>query len=73
MPAPQREHEDDPHRRPPRPVTSAPSMRDLLASCAAATAVSTPPSDGPAVRPGPPDAPGHPARTARPAPPAAAA
>ncbi|MFB8213664.1 hypothetical protein [Streptomyces anulatus] len=30
----------------PRPTPSAPSMRDLLASCAAATAVSTPPNDG---------------------------
>ncbi|MFJ5550824.1 hypothetical protein [Streptomyces sp. NPDC093225] len=73
MPAPQREHEDHPHRRPPRPVPPTLSMRDLLASCAAATAVSTPPSDEPAVRPGPPDAPEHPSRADRPAPPAAAA
>ncbi|WP_103533935.1 hypothetical protein [Streptomyces sp. SM11] len=29
----------------PRPTPSALSMRDLLASCAAATAVSTPPND----------------------------
>ncbi|MFD4022867.1 hypothetical protein ACFWRV_04990 [Streptomyces sp. NPDC058576] len=29
----------------PRPTPSALSMKDLLASCAAATAVSTPPSD----------------------------
>ncbi|MEU2065542.1 hypothetical protein [Streptomyces anulatus] len=31
----------------PRPTPSTLSMRDLLASCAAATAVSTPPSDAP--------------------------
>ncbi|MFH9135557.1 hypothetical protein [Streptomyces sp. NPDC017524] len=31
----------------PRPTPSALSMKDLLASCAAATAVSTPPSDVP--------------------------
>ncbi|MFB7294681.1 hypothetical protein [Streptomyces rubiginosohelvolus] len=30
-----------------RPTPSALSMKDLLASCAAATAVSTPPSDTP--------------------------
>ncbi|MEU4025180.1 hypothetical protein ACIA71_34755 [Streptomyces anulatus] len=31
----------------PRPTPSALSMKALLASCAAATAVSTPPSDAP--------------------------
>ncbi|MGW7093778.1 hypothetical protein [Streptomyces sp. NPDC054874] len=31
----------------PRPTPSALSMKDLLASCAAATAVSTPPSEAP--------------------------
>ncbi|MEU5287598.1 hypothetical protein AB0G97_26885 [Streptomyces sp. NPDC020755] len=31
----------------PRPTPSAVSMKDLLASCAAATAVSTPPSEAP--------------------------
>ncbi|MFC8621233.1 hypothetical protein [Streptomyces anulatus] len=31
----------------PRPTPSVLSMKDLLASCAAATAVSTPPSDAP--------------------------
>ncbi|MEU9707325.1 hypothetical protein ACFXOR_10320 [Streptomyces sp. NPDC059164] len=43
MPTPERAA-----RPQPRPTPSAPSvlsMRDLLASCAAATAVSTPPSD----------------------------
>ncbi|MET8844236.1 hypothetical protein ABZW67_29555 [Streptomyces rubiginosohelvolus] len=33
-----------------RPTPSALSMKDLLASCAAATAVSTPPSDTPDAR-----------------------
>ncbi|MFF3528990.1 hypothetical protein ACFY2N_02050 [Streptomyces rubiginosohelvolus] len=33
-----------------RPTPSALSMKDLLASCAAATAVSTPPSDTPEAR-----------------------
>ncbi|MEU5371171.1 hypothetical protein ABZ362_19715 [Streptomyces sp. NPDC005951] len=40
MPTPERAA-----RPQPRPTPSALSMRDLLASCAAATAVSTPPSD----------------------------
>ncbi|MFD4235502.1 hypothetical protein [Streptomyces sp. NPDC058542] len=31
----------------PQPTPSALSMKDLLASCAAATAVSTPPSEAP--------------------------
>ncbi|WP_328887542.1 hypothetical protein [Streptomyces sp. NBC_00316] len=38
MPTPEREAQPQP------PVTSAVSMKDLLAACAAATAVSTPPS-----------------------------
>ncbi|MFF1835245.1 hypothetical protein ACFVXE_13705 [Streptomyces sp. NPDC058231] len=38
MPTPEREAKPQP------PVTSAVSMKDLLAACAAATAVSTPPS-----------------------------
>ncbi|MCI4044518.1 hypothetical protein [Streptomyces sp. TRM75563] len=42
MPTPERAA-----RPQPRPTPSALSMRDLLASCAAATAVSTPPSDAP--------------------------
>ncbi|MFD5690371.1 hypothetical protein [Streptomyces rubiginosohelvolus] len=36
-----------------RPTPSALSMKDLLASCAAATAVSTPPSDTPEAREAP--------------------
>ncbi|MBK3543891.1 hypothetical protein [Streptomyces sp. MBT60] len=40
MPTPERAA-----RPQPRPTPSALSMKDLLASCAAATAVSTPPSD----------------------------
>ncbi|GAB2914319.1 hypothetical protein [Streptomyces sp. NPDC059173] len=40
MPTPERAA-----RPQPRPTPSVLSMRDLLASCAAATAVSTPPSD----------------------------
>ncbi|WP_432022183.1 hypothetical protein [Streptomyces parvus] len=40
MPTPERAA-----RPQPRPTSSALSMKDLLASCAAATAVSTPPSD----------------------------
>ncbi|MFE2091387.1 hypothetical protein ACWD4L_24655 [Streptomyces sp. NPDC002596] len=39
MPTPEREAQPQP------PVTSAVSMKDLLAACAAATAVSTPPSE----------------------------
>ncbi|MFE3389879.1 hypothetical protein [Streptomyces anulatus] len=42
MPTPERAA-----RPQPRPTPSALSMKDLLASCAAATAVSTPPSDTP--------------------------
>ncbi|MFI1222809.1 MULTISPECIES: hypothetical protein [unclassified Streptomyces] len=40
MPTPERAA-----RPQPRPTPSALSMKDLLASCAAATAVSTPPGD----------------------------
>ncbi|MFI8435066.1 hypothetical protein ACIGJO_15120 [Streptomyces sp. NPDC079020] len=41
---PTSEHEAQPQPSPtPRPAPSALSMKDLLASCAAATAVSTPP------------------------------
>ncbi|RPK93101.1 MULTISPECIES: hypothetical protein [Streptomyces] len=40
MPTPERAA-----RPQPRPTPSALSMKDLLASCAAASAVSTPPSD----------------------------
>ncbi|WP_069171134.1 hypothetical protein [Streptomyces griseus] len=44
MPAPEREvRPQSPQAEPPSP--SAVTMRDLLASCAAATAVSTPPRD----------------------------
>ncbi|MFE7329160.1 hypothetical protein ACFU8W_30095 [Streptomyces sp. NPDC057565] len=39
MPTPEREAQPQP------PVTSAVSMKDLLAACAAANAVSTPPSE----------------------------
>ncbi|MFI6058862.1 hypothetical protein [Streptomyces sp. NPDC051286] len=39
MPTPEREAQPQP------PETSAVSMKDLLAACAAATAVSTPPSE----------------------------
>ncbi|MEU9928091.1 hypothetical protein OH828_15035 [Streptomyces anulatus] len=42
MPTPERAA-----RPQPRPTPSVLSMKDLLASCAAATAVSTPPSDAP--------------------------
>ncbi|MFI7289319.1 hypothetical protein ACIBRY_22100 [Streptomyces anulatus] len=42
MPTPERAA-----RPQPRPTPSDLSMKDLLASCAAATAVSTPPSDAP--------------------------
>ncbi|MFH9265680.1 hypothetical protein ACH4KN_15680 [Streptomyces sp. NPDC017546] len=42
MPTPERAA-----RPQPRPTPSALSMKDLLASCAAATAVSTPPGDAP--------------------------
>ncbi|MFE5241452.1 MULTISPECIES: hypothetical protein [unclassified Streptomyces] len=44
MPAPEREVQPQSSRAEPPPV-SAVSMKDLLASCAAATAVSTPPRD----------------------------
>ncbi|MFG2759164.1 hypothetical protein [Streptomyces wuyuanensis] len=43
---PASEHETQSRPKPtPRPSTAAFSMRDLLASCAAASAVSTPPHD----------------------------
>ncbi|MEU6708394.1 hypothetical protein [Streptomyces wuyuanensis] len=43
---PASEHETQSRPKPtPRPPTAAFSMRDLLASCAAASAVSTPPHD----------------------------
>ncbi|MFB8029695.1 hypothetical protein ACFQ6U_31960 [Streptomyces sp. NPDC056465] len=47
MPAPEREVHPQPSQASPAetPAVSAVSMRDLLASCAAATAVSTPPRD----------------------------
>jgi hypothetical protein len=48
MPASEREAQSrqQPSRpTPPTPLPSAVSMRDLLASCAAASAVSTPPRD----------------------------
>ncbi|MEV1044625.1 hypothetical protein [Streptomyces sp. NPDC049916] len=45
MPTPQRA--EQPRQQPPTPVPSALSMKDLLASCAAASAVSTPPPSGP--------------------------
>ncbi|PCG83002.1 hypothetical protein CIB93_26970 [Streptomyces sp. WZ.A104] len=44
MPTPERA-ERQPRQQPTAPVPSALSMKDLLASCAAATAVSTPPSE----------------------------
>ncbi|MFF0073265.1 hypothetical protein [Streptomyces sp. NPDC005494] len=44
MPAPEREVQPQSSQVEPPPV-SAVSMKDLLASCAAATAVSTPPRD----------------------------
>ncbi|MFI2778212.1 hypothetical protein [Streptomyces sp. ALB3] len=44
MPAPEREVQPQSSQAEP-PSVSAVSMKDLLASCAAATAVSTPPSD----------------------------
>ncbi|SEO17265.1 hypothetical protein SAMN05216267_10194 [Actinacidiphila rubida] len=54
---PQDQHHDAPVP-PVRPVTApgasrdaTPSVRDLLASCAAARTVSTPPADGPAEPP----------------------
>ncbi|WP_327115613.1 hypothetical protein OG206_13195 [Streptomyces sp. NBC_01341] len=52
MPAPEREVQpQSPQAEPPSP--SAVSMKDLLASCAAATAVSTPPrEDEEPARPG---------------------
>ncbi|AWK10673.1 hypothetical protein DDQ41_19195 [Streptomyces spongiicola] len=54
MPASEPAAKSPPHRSP-RPSPSAFSMRDLLASCAAATAVSTPPGDrGGAARSGQP-------------------
>lgn len=43
MPAPEREVHPQSQAEP--PSASAVSMKDLLASCAAATAVSTPPRD----------------------------
>ncbi|MFJ3936569.1 hypothetical protein [Streptomyces parvus] len=43
MPTPERAARPQPRTTPPAP--SVLSMKDLLASCAAATAVSTPPSD----------------------------
>ncbi|MFJ8883084.1 hypothetical protein ACIRJR_06705 [Streptomyces sp. NPDC102402] len=43
MPAPEREVH--PQSQAEQPSVSAVSMKDLLASCAAATAVSTPPRD----------------------------
>ncbi|WP_326699354.1 hypothetical protein OG909_19935 [Streptomyces sp. NBC_01754] len=47
MPTPEREVEPrEPRTDPPSPA--AVSMKDLLASCAAATAVSTPPREEPA-------------------------
>ncbi|MFJ6849403.1 hypothetical protein ACIQM3_02525 [Streptomyces sp. NPDC091271] len=44
MPGPEREVQPQPSQAEP-PSASAVSMKDLLASCAAATAVSTPPRD----------------------------
>lgn len=44
MPAPEREVQPQSSQAEP-PSVSAVSMKDLLASCAAATAVSTPPRD----------------------------
>ncbi|MEV0961076.1 MULTISPECIES: hypothetical protein [unclassified Streptomyces] len=44
MPASEHAAQSPPHP-PPRPSPAAFSMRDLLASCAAASAVSTPPRD----------------------------
>ncbi|WP_254076690.1 hypothetical protein [Streptomyces pacificus] len=44
MPAPEHAAQSPPHASP-RPSPAAFSMRDLLASCAAARAVSTPPRD----------------------------
>ncbi|WP_424920504.1 hypothetical protein [Streptomyces sp. wa13] len=44
MPAPEREVQPQSSQVEP-PAVSAVSMKDLLASCAAATAVSTPPRD----------------------------
>ncbi|WP_329231885.1 hypothetical protein OG488_22785 [Streptomyces sp. NBC_01460] len=59
MPAPEREvHPQSPQAsRPETPTASAVSMRDLLASCAAATAVSTPPRDAQAHEDGVQDVP----------------